>query len=97
MSFMNLSRVIFWDVDYAQIDFAKSKRFVISRVVQYGTAADWTKIKDYYGLEVIKDEMTKERNLDARSLSFLSCILELPKEKFRCYINKQLPQKHFKF
>lgn len=94
---MNLSRVIFWDIDYAQIDFTKSKRFVISRVVQYGTAADWKKIKEYYGLEVIKNEMTKERNLDARSLSFLSCILELPKEKFRCYTDKQLLQEHFSY
>jgi len=86
---MDFSPVIFWDVDMARIDWHKSSRFVIGRVTQYGTADDWRKLKAFYGLDAIKQEMLKERDLDDRTLSFLSCVLDLPKEKFRCYMEKQ--------
>jgi hypothetical protein len=86
---MDFSPVIFWDVDVANIDWQKRSRFVISRVVQYGTVDDWRKVKNLYGLEKIKMEMVEERNLDNRSLSFLSCVLGVPKEKFRCFITSQ--------
>lgn len=94
---MDFSRVIFWDVDYAKIDWQKSSRFVINRVVRYGTAEDWQKAKELYGLEQIKRDMTEERDLDDRSLSFLSCVLELPKESFKCYTHKPLHPAHSGF
>lgn len=86
---MDFSPVIFWDVDYAKIDWKKSARFVIGRVVRYGTADDWRKLKKLYGTEVIKNEMLEEHDLDNRTLSFLSCIFDIPKEKFRCYTIRQ--------
>lgn len=82
---MDFSPVIFWDVDYAKIDWHKSRRFVISRVVQYGTVTDWRKLKSFYGLKTIEEEMLQEKDLDSRSLSFLSCVLDIPKEQFRCF------------
>lgn len=72
-----------------RIDWHNRSRFVIGRVAQYGTADDWRKLKAFYGLEVIKQEMLKERDLDERTLSFLSCVLEVPKERFRCYIERR--------
>ena len=82
---MDFSPIIFWDVDPSKIDWEKRARFVIGRVVKYGTVEDWTKLKKHYGLKRIGSEMMNERDLDGRSLSFLSCILEIPKEKFKCY------------
>ena len=87
---MNLSPVIFWDVDYSKIDWTKNKKFVIGRVVRYGTVQDWITVKETYGLDVIKSEMIEERDLDDRALSFLSCILKVPKESFKCYKSKPL-------
>ena len=80
---MNFSSIIFWDVAPDKIDWEKSARFVIGRVVKYGTIEDWTQLKKYYGLDRIGSEMVNERDLDGRSLSFLSCVLEIPKEKFK--------------
>ena len=94
---MDFSPVIFWDVDSSKIDWQKSSRFVIGRVVQFGTVDDWKKAKKLYGLEKIKQEMLKERDLDSRSLSFLSCILNVPKEQFKCYTTRQLHTPHFNF
>jgi hypothetical protein len=91
------SPVIFWDVDYAHIDWQRRSRFVISRVVRYGTVEDWRKAKSFYGLDVIKRDMLEETDLDDRSLSFLSCVLNIPKENFKCYTSKRLRLAHSTF
>jgi hypothetical protein len=94
---MEFSPVIFWDVDYSKIQWQKRSRFVISRVVRYGTIEDWRKAKKFYGLEVIKRDMLEEPDLDNRTLSFLSCILNTPKEQFKCYTTRQLRPAHCNF
>ena len=92
---MNLSKVIFWDTQYETINWAKKARFVIERVVMYGTVEDWHAIKAYYGLARIKEEIRQSRDLDVKSLSFLSCVLNIPKEEFRCYTEKQSQPQHW--
>lgn len=82
---MELSQVIFWDTDYDNIDWDAKSRFVMERVIMYGTIADWRAIQARYGMDRIRDEMLQSRDLDPKSLSFLSCIFNIPKEKFRCY------------
>ena len=94
---MDFSPIIFWDVDSSKIDWQKSSRFVISRVVRYGTVEDWRKVKKMYGTDVIKKEMIEERDLDHRSLSFLSCILEVPKENFKCFTTSRSHQAQVNF
>ncbi len=94
---MHLSKVIFWDTDYNNINWQEKARFVISRVLMYGTIDDWHVIKSYYGLERIKNEMVQERYLDKKTLSFLCCIFDLPKEKFRCYTERQSSPPHWNF
>lgn len=94
---MHLSKVIFWDTDYNRIDWDNKARYVIARVVMFGTLEDWNEIKKYYGLERIKEEMLEERYLDNKTLSFLSVIFNIPKEEFRCYKEKQLNPPHWNF
>ena len=76
---------LFWDVDYEDIDFAEHARFVIGRVVMRGNLDEWNALKEFYGLERIKSEVVKIRYLDKRTLSYLSVVLDIKKEKFRCY------------
>ena len=92
---MNLSTTIFWDTNYDTIDWEKNARYVIARVVMYGTIEDWRAIQQYYGMQRIGEEMLLARDLDPKSLSFLSCVLEIPKEKFRCYTQIQSNQGHW--
>jgi hypothetical protein len=91
---MDFSPVIFWDVDATNIDWQTRARFVIGRVVRLGGVDDWRKIKQLYGLDRIRSEMVKERDLDDRSLSFLSCVLGVPKDDFKCYTRNRLHQTH---
>ena len=92
---MNLSKVIFWDTQYDTINWENKARYVIERVVMYGTVEDWNAIKSFYGMNRIKTEMLQARDLDSKTLSFLSCVFNTPKEQFRCYIEKQSQPQHW--
>lgn len=84
----NLSHTLFWDVAYEHIQWGKNYRFVIERVLERGTWADWQEIKRYYGLEKIKEAALQARWLDNTTLSFCSNYFHIPKEQFRCYMLK---------
>ena len=82
---MQLSRVIFWDTDYDAIDWDNKARYVIERVVSFGTVSDWRAIQKKYGMDRIRNEMLHSRDLDPKALSFFISIFDIPKEQFRCY------------
>jgi hypothetical protein len=94
---MNLSKVIFWDADFEAIDWQLKAAYVIERVVNYGSSQDWKTIKQYYGMERIRVITLQLRDLAPQSLSFLSCIFDIPKENFRCYILKRSFPQHGNF
>lgn len=80
---------LFWDGNIDALDLDKNKRYIIQRVLEYGTLSDWMIIKSFYGIDTISNEMLKVRTLDKISLSFLCTIANLKKEDFRCYTLKQ--------
>ena len=46
---MQLSPVIFWDVDYKTIDFEKHTAYVIARVATLDKVSDWRAYKPIMG------------------------------------------------
>ena len=90
----NLSPVLFWDTDPSTLDEEKHARYIIARVTMYGTFEDWQQMKNFYGIERIKNEMLNERELDPRSLAFISVITDTPIQQFACYIHRQSAPKH---
>ena len=92
-----LSKHLFWDVDISDIDEQKHKKFIVKKVLQYGNFDDWKIIVKFYGKETIIQVSKTIRDLDAKTLSFLSTYSDLPKTEFRCYTTKQSNQKHWNF
>lgn len=86
---LNLPTNLFWDTEFNTISEVKHAHFIIKRVVQKGSVEDWKVIKEHYGMGRLKKEIMNIRDLDKKSLSFFSLILEEPKENFRCYTTKQ--------
>lgn len=80
-----LSRYLFWDTNPDTVNFDKSVRYVIEKVVTRGLFTDWKEIQRYYGLETIKKQVIRSRDLDPRTHCFLSELLDIPKEDFRWY------------
>lgn len=92
---MNLSNTsLFWDTPLKNIDFQKHSRFVIERVLVRGRLSDWFEIKQYYGLDKIKQEALQIRSMDELTLNFCSVLFNIPKTKFRCYIQQASIQPH---
>lgn len=90
-----LSQHLFWDVDLADIDLQRHKRFVIQRVLEYGTLEDWRRIRAYYGIEVIADVAARIPNLDRKSACFVATLANRPKEEFACYSKKPSTARHW--
>ena len=86
---MKFSENLFWDVDLTDIDYEKNANQIINRVLLRGNLNDWFEIKDFYGIDQLKEEVVKMRYLDAHTLSFCSVYFEIPKTEFRCYNTPQ--------
>lgn len=85
----DLSAHLFWDVSVEEVDLEQHASFIVERVMRYGKLKDWLLIKKIYGLEKIKTIVVELRELDDFSIAFLSLILNIKKEAFRCYRQKQ--------
>jgi hypothetical protein len=97
LSELQLPSILFWDTDPSKLDYNKKARYVIGRVVTFGSLADWEAILSYYGPERVRDEMLEERYLDKKTLNFLSFYFDKPKTEFRCYILQQSTPKHWDY
>ena len=82
---LKLNPLLFWDCDFSKIDFENNHRFVIERVLERGSMADWFEIKRHYGMEKIKQAVLTSRYLNRKVLSFCCAVFDLKKENFRCY------------
>lgn len=93
----DLSQHLFWDTDPESLDTEKNKRTIIHMVLQYGLINDWIMIYKYYGISEIVSETKKIRDLDDKTLSFISALSKTPKEEFLCYTIKLSTPKHWNF
>ena len=76
---------LFWDTDINTLSETTHSAYIIVRVCMLGTWEDWLLLKEMYGLEKIKSQLLNARFLDPKTLNFFSLILNIPKEKFRCF------------
>lgn len=94
---MTLPSYLFWDIDLNTLDYNKNARFIIQRVIQKGSLKEWKIIKNFYGLDFIKNEILKIRDLDPKTLNFFSTYFSLKKNNFRCFTTQQSIPKHFNY
>ena len=88
---------LFWDIDADTLHFDYNKAQIIQRVLEYGLMKDWLIISGVYGLRIIAATAAQLRELEPRTLSFITNLSGLPKESFRCYSTKQSIPKHWNF
>ncbi len=90
MSKPSISKKVFWDIPFNELDFEKSSLFVMEKVFNYGTWNDQVAIMKYYSLSRIRKEIVQPAYLRKPVLSFLCTILNLQKTDFSCYNKMQL-------
>jgi len=89
-----LSPYLFWDRDIKKLDLINDKELILERVFSRGMENDEKQIFIMYNIDEIKETVIRIKNLDKKTLNYLSIIFRIPKEKFRCY--KNIPfQNHY--
>jgi hypothetical protein len=84
-----LEKKIFWDVDFAKIDYDKYPAWVIERVFERGDVDDIRQVRSYYGDEKVIASLTKAKWLRYDIFVFCKNLFNLKANDFRCYILKQ--------
>ena len=93
----DLSPHLFWDVEIDSINTDEHKQFIVQRVLQYGLLSDWVQIYHQFGLTEITSISMHIKELDPKSLAFISAISKMPKEKFICFTTKPSIPQHWNF
>jgi len=73
---------LFWDTDPASLHADRHAAYVLSRILERGSWAQWQEARAYYGRERMVSILTRVRGLEPRSVSFCALVLGLPKEEF---------------
>jgi hypothetical protein len=95
LQFLKIRPSLFWDVDKNLLTEENNRTFIIERVINLGNLAEWNGIVNYYGLDIIKEEVLKAGDLYPKTISFIESYLEIHKTKLSCFIRKQLNQPHW--
>jgi len=92
----DLPKVLFWDFDFEKLDWSRSYKTVIERVLDKGNTMDWEEMIRFYGREnvirALKEDITY---LSDMTMEAVCKYFQLSKEKLRCYTKKQLHQEHW--
>ena len=80
-----LSQYLFWDYNTSLLDPDIDKKLILERVFTRGTESDEKEVFNYYGKEIIKNTILDIKYFDKKTLNYLSLILGISKENFRCY------------
>ncbi len=94
---LQFTQNLFWDTNINDLDMDKHKAAIINRVIDYGFMNDWNLIKNYYGLEEIKNITLGLRSMFPESLAFIANITNTPENQFRCYEQLQSKTRHWNF
>jgi len=91
------SQHLLWDVDRSKLDMEKNSDFIVKKVLEYGLIDDWRFILKYYGIKRIAEIAKTFRELDEKTLFFISFLSDTPAEKFRCYNYQSSQPQHWNF
>lgn len=86
----HLDKKIFWDVDFAKIDFQAKANWIIVRVFERGDVEDIRNCRRFYGDEKITHALLNAKFLMHHTLYLASAVTEKPITEFLCYKNRQL-------
>lgn len=84
-----ITKALFWDINFSTIDFTKQKSFIIPRVMDRGTKKDVKLIWGFYGQDTIKDILIKSRFLEDKTIYFFANLFSLQPNDFRAFNIKQ--------
>lgn len=86
---LQITKALFWDINFSTIDFSKQKSFIIPRVMDRGAKKDVKLIWHFYGKETIKEILINSRFLEDKTIYFFANLFSIQPEDFRAFKIKQ--------
>jgi hypothetical protein len=90
-----LSKHLFWDIDSNLLEWERSKKTIIERVIERGSIEEWVCIVKVYTLDGIVNTAKTFRTMSPIDLNFIATISNTPKEEFRCFNTRLLTSQHW--
>lgn len=80
----------FWDFDYNQIDWQKSYKTIIARILERGEKSEWQELILFYGKQKVLTTIQNEIVfLPDYTIEQVCTYFNLKKETLLCYMRKQ--------
>jgi hypothetical protein len=81
----DFSKKLFWDTEPFEVNLDKHAAWIVERVLDYGEWSDVKLLRDYYGMEKLREIAMGLRSLEPKSLAFIATVTHTPENQFRCY------------
>lgn len=75
----------FWDVKRENLDFARDKRFIVSRMFERGSLDDVFSLVSFYGKDEAGNILKSNKYLNREGLFLAHTLLGLPLHDFKAY------------
>ena len=86
---------LFWEYEPEDIDWIAMRTLVLQRVIERGRMDDFYAALNLYGLNGFKEGIKNIPYLNAKDIAFVCTVFGVKKRELKCYIQKQLRQKHW--
>jgi len=83
-----LTKGLLWNFDKSKLDYFRDKELIIERIIEAGLEEDEIIMWKLYSYEDIKNVAVNMENLEEDMLEYMSFVLKIEKEKFKCYGKK---------
>ena len=90
---LQLTKGVFWNCDLEKLDYIRDKDYIIKRIVETGTENDEIIMWKLYTYEEIKNVAINIEYLDKDVLTYMSFVLKINEEEFKCYGKKPFYKK----
>lgn len=85
---LNISSRAFWDIRMDELDPLAHKEFIIRRVFENGKWSDVKNVIQYYSYDDVQKTLLNLDSMSEKGLNLSATIFDMPKNNFKCFINK---------
>lgn len=86
--------VYFWDVEPECLDIGRHRKFIIERLLKFGTPKEICWLLSTYSDSDIIEVVKASSNLDGKTANFWAIHFSIPQEEIKC-LNRPFPQNCF--
>ena len=90
---LQLTKGLLWNFNMEKLDYLRDKKLIIERIIDAGLENDEVIMWKIYSYKDIKKIALNMENLHKEKVIYMSFVLKVRENKFKCYKKKQWYQK----